>query len=169
MSLRAASSCGRSVSFKRSREKFLIGPCQHDSDIGVYRVVVRDGCSTVVVERSRTQRESIVIFHDVRTSVADRDVVISVGADHERVQAMIVIMSSEAAEKNLALVGLAVAVDIGVQERVRRARDEDALVADDADSQRRDKVLVLHEDRGLVGDAVAIRIFEHDHAIAVGM
>ena len=77
----------------------------------------------------------------------------------------------EAGQQHLALVDLgvedAVAVGIGVNEQVRRLRDDD-LAVDVRDAEGRDEVGLLREDRDLVGLARAGGVLEDDDAVAFG-
>ena len=79
------------------------------------------------------------------------------------------IASVETGEQHLAFIHggieFVIAVDIGVNDQVRRLRHDD-FVVDDRDAERRDEIRVLHEGRDLVGLARALGVFEHDDAVA---
>ena len=84
---------------------------------------------------------------------------------------MVVVLAIESAESVLTLVDfrvkLQIAVDIGVDDEVRRLSHYD-LIAKDADSEWRDQFGVLHEDMRIVGFAVPVRVFKNDDTVTSG-
>ena len=93
-------------------------------------------------------------------------------SDCDAVQRVVVGAAVEAGENHFTLVHggveLSVAIHIGVDDEVRRHRDED-LVVDDADAHRRVEERLLHEDPRLVRRAIAIGVLEHNDAVAGGL
>ena len=118
------------------------------------------------VDASRPQRPARRVGGDVRPGVAGVEEQAPARPGRHRVEAVVVVEAAKASQERLALVGLVVAVGVGVDEEVRRGRDVD-LVANDADAQRRHQVVVLHEGLGGVGAAVAVGVL-HDHDTLAG-
>ena len=78
-------------------------------------------------------------------------------------------------EKHLRLFRLVVAVGVGEQPHIRRGAHDHALAflataraGDDADAKRIRHLGALVESRLLVGESVAVRVFENHHAVAFG-
>ena len=75
----------------------------------------------------------------------------------------------EAGQQHLALVDrrieAQVAIDVGVDDEVRRLRDHD-LVVDDRDAERRDQPRLLHERVRALGLAVAVLVLQDDDLVA---
>ena len=85
-------------------------------------------------------------------------------------QRMIVIAPVETRQQHFALVDgrieFPVAVDVGVDDEIRRIRDDD-LVVEHRDAERRHQRRLLHEHAGRIGAPVVIGILEHHDAIAL--
>ena len=102
-----------------------------------------------------------------RLRVADVPIQSPVGAEHELVRGVIVLRAARLGEEQFLLVSLAVAVRVGEDEDVGRARDDDP-VAEHADAHRRVDVAALVEDGRLVGPAVAVGVLQDEDAVAFG-
>ena len=106
---------------------------------------------------------------ELRAGVALIEVPLAVRAEGRAVQRVVVVAAVEAGQEHFALIHLriedAIAVGIGIDEQVRRLRDDD-LAVDVGDAERRDQILLLGEDRDLVGLARAGRIFKDHDAVA---
>ena len=109
------------------------------------------------------------LVDEVGPGIALVEVPLAVGTDGHAVQGVVVLAPVEARQQDLALVDGriedAVAVDVGVDEQVRRLRDHD-LAVDGGDAQRRGQGRLLREDRHLVGLARAGGILEDHDPVA---
>ena len=96
-------------------------------------------------------------------AVARVPIPLPVRPDRDRVQRMIVNAAVEPRQPHLALVHggikLQIAIHVGVNDQVRRHRN-DNLVVDDRDAHRRAEEGFLHERPALVRPAIAVRVFE---------
>src|SRR5207248_6279355 len=99
--------------------------------------------------------------------VAEVEVKLAVRAEDERMHGMIVLDAFDAGEKNLLLVGFAVAIFVGENENIGRAGDDD-LFAKDANAERAVDVETLIKGGGFVGFAIPVAVFENDNAVAFG-
>ena len=103
---------------------------------------------------------------ELRAGVALVEVPLAVGTEGRAVERVVMVAAVEAGEQDFPLVDLgiedAIAVDVGVDNQVRRLRDDD-LAVDVRHAERRDEIVILGEDRDLVGFAGAGRVFkDHD-------
>ena len=107
-----------------------------------------------------------------RAAIAGVEHPLAVGTDRHRVQRVVVVDAHEPGQQHLALVHgrieLQVAVDVGIDDEVRRLRDH-YLVVDHRDAERRDQRRLLHEGVGAVSLAVAVFVLQHDDAVAFGL
>ena len=101
----------------------------------------------------------------LETGVALVEVVLAVGAEHDGVQAVIVIDSAEPGQQHFLLHDLVVFV-FRVDDQVGRLGDVH-LVAENGDAERHANLRALVEDLDLVGLAVLIRVLEDDDAVAL--
>ena len=87
----------------------------------------------------------------------------------DAVETVIVLATREPAEENLTPVDAGmdfpVPVFVGVDEHFGRLRDDDAVI-EHSDTEGRRESRFLHKDRGLVGAARPVGVFEDDDAIA---
>ena len=108
---------------------------------------------------------------DNRAAVAGVDVEFAVGARDHGMERVVMILATEAGEESLLLIDggveLAVAIHVGVLRNRRGVRDVDDVV-DDGDAERRGPLGVLDEGLDGVGEALALGVAQHDHAIAFG-
>lgn len=99
------------------------------------------------------------------------EVPLAIRSADDGVQAVIVIFAIESAEDVFPFVHLRielqVAIDIGVDDEVRRLGHHD-LIAENADAKGSDQFGILHKDVGAVGFAVLVLVFENDDAVAFG-
>ena len=106
---------------------------------------------------------------ELSAGVALVEVPLPVRTERRAVERVVMVAAVEAGQKHLAFVDLgiedAVAVHVGVDQEVRRLRDDD-LAVDVRDAEGGDEVFFLREDRDLVGLARAGRIFEDHDAVA---
>ena len=121
--------------------------------------------SAAGIETPRADRFPGTIGHDMRAGVAGVEIPASVRSRDERVQAVIVIVATEAGQQDLFLVGFVVAVLVRIDDEVRRGRDDDAI-ADHCQPERCPQVFVLDEHLRLVGAAVAVGVGQDEDPIA---
>ena len=111
-----------------------------------------------------------LVGHD-RAAVAGVDVKFAIRTGDHGVERVVVVLAAEAGEEGLLLVDggveLAVTVHIGVLRDGRRVRDVDDVV-DDGDAERGGPLRVLDESLDGIGEALALGVAEHDHAVAFG-
>jgi len=108
---------------------------------------------------------------ELGAGVALIEVPLAVGTERSAVQRVVMVAAVEAGQEHLALVDLgvedAVAVHVGIDQEVRRLRNDD-LPVDVRDAQRGDEVGLLREHRDLVGLASARGVLEDHDAVAFG-
>ena len=111
-----------------------------------------------------------LVGHD-RAAVAGVDVKLAVRAGDHGMERVVMVLATEAGEEGLLLIDgsveLAVAIHVGVLRDGRGVRDVDDVV-DDGDAERRGPIGVLDERLDGIGEALSLRVAEHDHAIAFG-
>ncbi len=132
---------------------------------GIGPAVVR-----IVIAADAKRLAGLVREH--RAAIARIPIPLSVGSDRDRVQRMIVDTAIESGQQHLALVHggveLQVPIHIGIDDQVRRHRNDD-LVVDNRDAHWRAEKRLLDEHPAFVRLAVAIRVFEHHDAVALGL
>src|SRR3954465_9395161 len=116
----------------------------------------------VAVDDGRTVRA-----FDLFSFVAEIEIEFAIGAEDERVNTVIVIDAREAGEEQFFFVGDAVAIFVGENEHIGRARN-DHFVAENADAEGGVNFFALVEDGFFIGGPVAVGVFENDNAIAAG-
>ena len=102
---------------------------------------------------------------ELGTGVALIEIPLPIRSGDEAVQTVIMLTACKTGEQSLPLVGNAVAIGIGVNEQVRRLRDDD-LVIEHGDTKWCGEFFLLHEDAALVGFAIVVRVFEDHDAIS---
>ena len=108
---------------------------------------------------------------DFAAAVAGVDVELAVRAGDDRVERVVMVLAAEAGQEGLLLVDrrveLAVTVHVGELRDGRGVGDVDDVV-DDRDAEGRGPLGVLHEGLDGIGEALALRVAEDDHAVAFG-
>ncbi len=99
------------------------------------------------------------------TCIAEVEIEFSVGAEHDGVQAVVVLMPADALQDNFFFIGFVVAVFIGEQPEVRALRNDDP-VAHNPDAERRFYFRPLVKYRAFVGLSVAVAVFQDQDAVA---
>ena len=112
-----------------------------------------------------------VLGLELGSTVSLIEVPLAIRSTDHGVEAVIVILSIESAESVLAFVHLRielqVAIDIGVDDEVRRLSHYD-LITKHADAKRRDQFGILHENMGAIGFTVLVRVLKNDDAVTFG-
>ena len=111
-----------------------------------------------------------LVGHD-RAAVAGVDVKLAVRTSDHGVERVVMILAAEAREESLLLVDggveFAVAIHVGVLRDGRGVRDVDDVV-DHGDAERRGPIGILDERLDGIGEALALGVAEHDHAVTLG-
>ena len=102
---------------------------------------------------------------ELRPSVALIEIPLAIRSGSDAVQAVVMLTTCETGEQNLALVGNAVAIGVGINEKVRWLRHDD-FVIEHGETERRGEFLFLHEHAALVGFAIVVGVFEDHDAIS---
>ena len=103
---------------------------------------------------------------ELGTGVALIEIPLPIRSGDEAVQTVIMLAACKTGEQSLPLVRNAVAIGVGVNEQVRRLRDDD-LVIEHGDTKWCGEFFLLHEHAALVGFAIVVSVFEDDNAISL--
>jgi hypothetical protein len=115
-------------------------------------------------------RLALAVLHlrSVGAVVAGVEVKAAVGAEHDRVQAVVVVDAREAVEEDFGRAFRLVAGGVDREDPHLGGLGDVDLVAEDADAQRADDRFVLVEGLVAVALAVAVRVFHDQDAVAFG-
>lgn len=110
------------------------------------------------------QSPARLIPHIMWPGIAYVEIPFAIRAGYDRMEGVVVVFASKAREQNFFSIGNVVAIFIGVNDQIGRARHDD-LLAHYGNTQRRNQVFVLDKYFGGIGFAIAIGIFQNHHPI----